>query len=133
MIRRFFSNTNKSFISITDSAWDKIISISKHQGSKGFLFFAESGGCNGFNYKLELINENNYNKILKNNKIKPTILKKNEKQLIIDPLSEMYLIGTTIDYTKEDFHKGIFENKFIFLPNKEKVSSCGCGVSFSIK
>ena len=30
----------------------------------------------------------------------------------------------------EDFNKGIFESKFIYNIDKEKASSCGCGVSF---
>ena len=45
-------------------------------------------------------------------------------------MSEMYLIGTTIDYVKEDYNKGIFENKFIYNIDKKLASSCGCGVSF---
>ena len=31
------------------------------------------------------------------------------KEVYIDPLSELYLIGTTIDYQYEDYQKGIYE------------------------
>ena len=43
----------------------------------------------------------------------------------------MYLLGTTVDYIQEDYGKGIFESKFKFEINKEKMSSCGCGISFT--
>ena len=39
-------------------------------------------------------------------KMKPSILTNNEVNLYIEPLSEMYLIGTTIDYINEDLAKG---------------------------
>ena len=45
----------------------------------------------------------------------------------------MYLLNTKIDFIKEDFSKNIFENKFVFIPDKDKASTCGCGVSFSLK
>ena len=32
----------------------------------------------------------------------------------IDPLSELHLLGTTIDYINQDYIKNIFESKFIF-------------------
>ena len=45
----------------------------------------------------------------------------------------MYLFGTTIDHISEDYKKGLFENKFVFLPDKNLASSCGCGISFTPK
>ena len=48
-------------------------------------------------------------------------------------MSEFLLIGTTIDYINEDFSNGIFENKFIFSPDKTLANSCGCGISFTPK
>ena len=52
-------------------------------------------------------------------------------KIFIDPMSEMFLLGTTIDYSFEDIEKGIYENKFIFTANKEIATSCGCGISFA--
>ena len=43
------------------------------------------------------------------------------------------LLGTKIDYIKEDFSKGQYENKFVYEVDKELMTSCGCGVSFSPK
>ena len=45
----------------------------------------------------------------------------------------MFLLGTTINYISEDYEKGIFENKFVFTPDKKIASSCGCGISFTPK
>ena len=45
----------------------------------------------------------------------------------------MHLLGTTIDYINEDYKKGIYESKFYFEINKELMTSCGCGISFSPK
>ena len=56
-----------------------------------------------------------------------------DKKVYIDPISEMYLHGTTIDYMKEDYSKKIYENKFIYEVDKDLMTSCGCGVSFSPK
>ena len=127
---RFFSiMKQKRLFYITDNAWYKIMEIlEKSTKSKGFLFYADSGGCNGFNYKLTLLDQNKLN-TLQN----PNFIQKAENKVYIDPLSEMYLLGTTIDYEKEDYEKGIFENKFIFTADKNLYMSCGCGISFSPK
>lgn len=48
----------------------------------------------------------------------------------MDPIVEIFLIETTIDYISQDYDKNIFENKFIFIPDKDFATSCGCGISF---
>lgn len=125
--------SKKSVISITNKAWKKMSSITKSQKAIGFLFIAESGGCNGFNYKLNLLNNIEYDKIINKNKLPLTILEKNSTKVVVDPISEMILFGTKIDYITEDYTKGLYENKFVFIPDKNLVSSCGCGVSFNPK
>ena len=62
-----------------------------------------------------------------------TILEKGDSRIIVDPLSEFLVIGTQIDYIKEDYTNGIYESKFIFNPDKKLVNTCGCGISFSFK
>ena len=122
-------------IQVTRSAWSKIKDIIQKSDNKyGFLYSCSSGGCNGFNFELDLLDKDYYLKISKEKFL--TILTDdddNKKKLYIDPLSEMYLLGTTIDYVKEDYQKGIYESKFNFVINKELMTSCGCGVSFSPK
>jgi iron-sulfur cluster assembly accessory protein len=118
----------KNIINVTTSAWKKMGSIIQKSNNKnGFIFGANSGGCNGFNFDLRLIETEEQQEIMK---MKPSILTNDDVNLYIEPLSEMHLIGTTIDYINEDFSKGIFENKFVYKIDKKLASSCGCGVSF---
>ena len=119
---------SKNIINVTANAWKKMGSIIQKSNNKnGFIFGANSGGCNGFNFDLRLIETEEQQEIMK---MKPSILTNKEVNLYIEPLSEMHLIGTTIDYINEDFSKGIFENKFVYKIDRELASSCGCGVSF---
>jgi len=119
---------NKNVINITQKAFEKMnIILQKSNHQKGFIFGITSGGCNGFNFNLNLITDEELKKI---EKMKPSIIEDKKVKVYIDPIAEMHVIGTTIDYVKEDFNKGIFESKFIYNVDKEKASSCGCGVSF---
>ena len=136
MIKRALSTIKKSSsVIITDNAWSKMIKISDTQKMFRFIFSASSGGCNGYNYKLGLINDTEYEQLIntQTKNIKLTIFKKDNNELIVDPVSEFLLLGTTIDYIPEDYSKSIFENKFVFMPNKTLASSCGCGISFTPK
>ena len=122
---------NKPIINITKNAFTKMETIMKKSWNKnGFLFGVTSGGCNGFNFNLKLIESKELDKI---KKLKPNILSQGDVNVFVEPLSEIYLIGTTIDYTEENFSEGIFESKFIYNINKELATSCGCGVSFNPK
>ena len=121
-------------IQVTRSAWSKMRDIIyKSDNQYGFLYSCSSGGCNGFNFELDLLNKDYYLKISKEKFLTILTDDDNNSNLYIDPLSEMYLLGTTIDYVKEDYQKGIYESKFNFVINKELMTSCGCGVSFSPK
>jgi len=133
MIQRLFSTTKKFPIIVTNNAWNKMSEIINKKKSIGFLFSVTSGGCNGFNYDFQLMDQYKYDELILNKKINPTTIEKNNIKLFIDPIAEMYLIGTTIDHISEDFSKGLFENKFVFLPDKNLASSCGCGISFTPK
>jgi len=120
-------------IIVTQNAWKKIFEISKKNNINNFLLSASSGGCNGFNYNFKIIDLNKFNSIINNNKFKTIIINNNDKKILIDPKSEFLLNGTKIDYIFENYSKGLFENKFLFIPNKNFANSCGCGTSFSIK
>ena len=137
------SSVNKAShfpITITDNAWSKIYEILKTKTNNYFLFSAVGGGCNGFNYNFKLIDEEKYDKLYNSDtssKIKPSMIENEKKnknlKIIIDPMSEVFLLGTQIDYIAENYDKGIFENKFVFIPDKNLASTCGCGVSFTPK
>ena len=123
---------SKAVLSVSPSAWDKISSVLKLQDRKAFLFSAEGGGCNGYNYSLVTLDNKEYTSWC-DRKIPPRSITHDGASIMIDPLSEMLLLGTHIDYIKEDYSANVFESKFTFSQDKEKATSCGCGVSFSPK
>ena len=117
-------------IHVTKSAWNKMLKVIKLTKSQyGFIYSASSGGCNGINFELDLLKKDRYEEIIKQRF--HNVLKYGDAKLYIDPISEMYLLGTTIDYIHEDYSKGLYESKFKFNINKELMTSCGCGISFS--
>ena len=117
-------------IKITSHAVKKMIEIVQKKNAFGFLFSANGGGCHGFHYHLRLIDQSD--SILQK-KVKPPLISSGDPKVFVDPMSEMLLLGTTIDYVFEDYDKGVFENKFIFIPDSELSTSCGCGKSFTPK
>ena len=131
---------NKEIITITNNAWTKIASIlsqvnktntntqtnTQTNTAPSMLFSINGGGCNGFKYDLNIDTDNNPDKYEKY-----MFIEKDKNRVYIDPISELYIIGTTIDYIKEDFNKNIFESKFIFIPDKTLATNCGCGTSFT--
>ena len=119
-------------LSITKRAWSKMKDVIKKEKSESFMLSAISGGCNGFNYDLKLINKKKFDSFI-NTKIKPMVIENDDTKLLVDPIAEMILLGTKIDYVIEDYSNGIFENKFIFTPDKNIANSCGCGISFNPK
>ena len=134
MIRRTISTITRAPLIITNSAWDKMNYIVKKETGKSFLFSASSGGCNGFNYNLTLLDQKEYQKIIDDaGRIPPILMNQGEVKLIVDPVSDMLLLGTKVDYIHENLSKGIFESKFTFTPDKDKATSCGCGISFSLR
>ena len=116
-------------VSITKNAWKKLAMIKgETMDFNAFLFGVTGGGCNGFNFDLSVLTPQKYIALLSK---KPTILNHKDINVFIDPMSEMYLIGTTIDYQYEDFDKGIYENKFLYNVDTTKATTCGCGTSFT--
>ena len=122
---------NKNIITATKNAFKKMNSIMiKSNNNNGFLFGISSGGCNGFNFNLKLIENGELEKIIKQ---KPNIVNNDKVKIYIEPLSELYLVGTEIDFLEEDYSKGIFESKFVYNVDKKMASTCGCGISFTPK
>ena len=128
---RFFCTNPKLPLNITESAWKKIGDILKKSNGQGMLFSATGGGCHGFYYNFEIMNKSNLD--LSKSKIKITCIEKDNNKVYIDPSSEMFLLGTTIDYLEEDYNKGVYESKFVYKADKNVATNCGCGVSFSPK
>ena len=61
-------NKLKNIITVTPNAFQKMSCIMKKSNNKnGFIFGIDSGGCNGFNFKLQLMEDKELNKIVKQN------------------------------------------------------------------
>lgn len=114
-------STVKLPIYITDKASKEVKTILNHSNYMYMIFSAKGGGCNGFEYQF-----------LPSNDVGNKDIKINE-QVYLDYLSEMLLLGTSIDFEERNYEKGIFHPKFTFIPKKELATTCGCGVSFSPK
>ena len=132
MYLRRLSTMRKFPITISTNAWDKMTHILEKSNKSAFVFFATGGGCSGFNYKLESVDEEKFNNLTAEQP-SPTVVTNSNTQVVIEPMSEMLLLGTTIDFIEEDYSKNIFESRFIFTPEKDFATSCGCGISFSPK
>ena len=76
----------------------------------------KGGGCSGFQYVWGLKREN------PDVKWSPPI----EDMLVVDPLAEMYILGSEIDYVTE------LGGSYLAVKNPTSTSSCGCGESFGV-
>ena len=110
---------NPNELNLTDGAVKKILSLSEKQSEVkvNLRVYVTGGGCSGFQYGFsfdESIDEED------------TCVSKKGANLIIDPLSLQYLLGSTVDYIED-----LSGSKFI-IKNPNAITTCGCGDSFSI-
>ena len=104
-------------IKLSDSAADKIKEImsSVESASLGVRVAVKSGGCAGMSYVMEYAKEINPN---------DEVIEDKGVKVFIDPSAIMYLLGTEMDYKKEQF-----SSTFVFK-NPNETERCGCGESF---
>ena len=109
----------KQVISLSDNAANRIKEImsNNEKNSIGVRVGVKSGGCAGMSYIMEYAKE-----------INPTdeIIEDKGVKVFIDPSAVMYLLGTEMDYKKEEF-----SSSFIFK-NPNETERCGCGESFKV-
>ena len=107
----------KQVITLSDNAANRIKEIISNDKTKslGVRVGVKSGGCAGMSYVMEYAKE-----------INPTdeIIEDKGVKVFIDPSAIMYLLGTEMDYKKEQF-----SSTFIFK-NPNETERCGCGESF---
>ena len=107
----------KQVITLSDNAANRIKEIISNGETKsvGVRVGVKSGGCAGMSYVMEYAKE-----------INPTdeIIEDKGVKVFIDPGAIMYLLGTEMDYKKEQF-----SSTFIFK-NPNETERCGCGESF---
>ena len=117
-------------IIITENAANKIWELIAEEENFQLKLrvFITGGGCSGFQYGFsfdEAINEDD-------TVISKTIVKKDtadcdsiKVQLLVDPMSLVYLVGAEIDYKSD-----LTGEQFI-IRNPNAKTTCGCGSSFA--
>ena len=109
----------KQAITLTDNAASRIKDIMSKDENKslGVRVGVKSGGCAGMSYIMEYAKEINPN---------DEVIEDKGVKVFIDPGAIMYLLGTEMDYKKEQF-----SSSFIFK-NPNETERCGCGESFKV-
>jgi len=102
---------------VTNNAAKKILELSKKKEKKVLRISVTGGGCQGFQYNLDM--EDKFEK-------KDIVIKKNNAVIVIDKNSLNLIKGSEIDFV-EDLIGSRFK-----INNPKATSSCGCGTSFSL-
>ena len=100
-------------IQITDQAKEYLESMTEDEGKKYAHLSVNGGGCSGFQYKWDMVNDDTEGTLIDN-------------ILVLDKMAEMFVIGCTVDYIKD------FGGSYLTVTNPNAKSMCGCGTSFTI-
>ena len=109
----------KQIISLSENAAKRIkeIMTGVEKKSLGVRVGVKSGGCAGMSYVMEYAKEINPN---------DEIIEDKGVKVFIDSAAVMYLLGTEMDYKKDNFSTSFTFN------NPNETERCGCGESFQI-
>ena len=84
----------------------------------GFILGKESGGgCSGFSYKFDLVEESEADDI---------VIEKAGAKVLVDPVSLEYMDGSELDFIDN------LMGQSFQIKNPLATASCGCGTSFSL-
>jgi len=104
-----------SALLLTDSARKKAIELK--DGDKLLRVYVHGGGCSGFQYRFELVDNADADDLH---------IETEGQTALVDPVSVPFLKGSEIAFIDE-----LAAAQFV-VRNPNAASSCGCGVSFSI-
>ncbi|MCI5060742.1 MAG: iron-sulfur cluster insertion protein ErpA [Alphaproteobacteria bacterium] len=106
-------------VTLTDNLVKRLKALQEKQSNPDLMLrvAVEGGGCQGFEYKLDLISESTD---------EDQIFTKDGVSVVIDPTSLPFLENAEIDFTDE-----LIGAQFR-VKNPNTTSSCGCGTSFSL-
>lgn len=111
-------------IELTQSAQNYLQNAAINNGKQYVWFGVEGGGCSGFQYAWKFIDDpdpSDYKMSIGND---PS--DNRELFFVIDVVSEMHVLGSTIDYVQE------LGGSFLKVNNPLATAGCGCGESFSV-
>ncbi|WP_128093175.1 iron-sulfur cluster insertion protein ErpA [Brucella pituitosa] len=105
-------------ITVSESAAKRIAKIiSSEPGKTALRVSVEGGGCSGFSYKYDLVDDQSDDDI---------VIEKHGAKVLIDSISVPYMDGSQIDFV-DDLMGQSFQ-----IRNPNATASCGCGTSFAI-
>ena len=104
-------------IKLSDNAAQRIKEIMSNAEKDSLGVRVKSGGCAGMSYVMEYTKEVNPN---------DEVIEEKGVKVFVDSAAIMYLLGTEMDYKKEEF-----SSSFVFN-NPNETERCGCGESFKI-
>ncbi|MCQ2004357.1 iron-sulfur cluster insertion protein ErpA [Rhizobium sp. NRK18] len=105
-------------VTISDSAAKRIATIlGSDPGKTALRVSVEGGGCSGFSYKFDLVNDQTEDDL---------VIEKNDAKVLIDSMSLIYMAGSEIDFVDN------LLGQSFQIANPNAVASCGCGTSFAI-
>ena len=106
-------------IKLSDKAAQRIKQImsSAEKNAIGVRVSVKSGGCAGMSYVMEYSKEINPN---------DEVIEDKGVKVFIDAAAVIYLLGTEMDFKKEEF-----SSSFVFN-NPNETERCGCGESFKV-
>ena len=109
----------KQIIKLSDNAANRIKDIMSNAKNDtiGVRIAVKTGGCAGLSYVMEYTNKINPN---------DEVIEDKGVKLFVDSGAIMYLLGTEMDYKKEEL-----SSTFVFK-NPNETERCGCGESFKI-
>ena len=109
----------KQIITLSENAAKRIkeIMATAENNSIGVRIGVKSGGCAGMSYVMEYTTEVNPN---------DELIEDKGVKVFIDSAAVMYLLGTEMDFKKEEF-----TSQFVFN-NPNETERCGCGESFKV-
>ena len=109
-----FSIPGRQAVTMTPAAARQIARMMTRDGRSGLRVGVKKGGCAGMEYTMEWADA-----------VNPLdeVVEQDGARVMIAPMAQMFLIGTTIDY-----ETSLLESSFRFR-NPNVVESCGCGES----
>ena len=103
-----------SVVFLTESAKEQMQNMLTKHNKPAIKLALQGGGCAGFKYDWSLEDSLNDD---------DEVIELQNGKFLIDGMSIMYLIGSTVDYKKEVF------GSYFDIRNPASTSSCGCGES----
>jgi iron-sulfur cluster assembly accessory protein len=105
-------------VTLSDAAAKRIAQIvSAEAGKQALRVSVEGGGCSGFSYKFDLVEDQQDDDI---------VIAKGDAKVLVDSMSLIYMAGSEIDFVDN------LLGQSFQIKNPNAVASCGCGTSFAI-